>query len=250
MSGKQKVKSEKWYQSEFLNYVENSELPSYLNGSRFHREVPLFYDMTDKPSTGEYTPKASVDFIEIDALGELHLWEAKKLHSYELTSGRVIGQLMFYDWLFKTYEREALKAILTKHRVSVDSIKSIREDTEVNFKSWNLLVCGGYGYEISAGINPVMWNYPTITEQYFQESVPALATYQFYHTEESMMLDNIWNMSIFDPQRMEANALLAFLNSEDNYLYDFVTDKEEIVLYEYSAQPSANKAAGLINREN
>jgi hypothetical protein len=219
------------YQEEFLHFVEEEDLPGYLCGSSFHREVPLSYVMEGSSRGGVFMPNASVDFLEVDVMGRLHLWEAKKLHSYELTSGRVIGQLLFYDWLFRTYEREALKAKLRGAGVEIDRIAAFREDKGLKFESWNILVCGGAGYELAAGVNPIMWNYAAVMDDYFKESTPKTATYHFYHTKHGMELASIWNVSIFRPFTMETNALIAFLESEENFCYDYEIEDGQLNLY-------------------
>jgi hypothetical protein len=46
----------------------------------------------------------------------------------------------------------------------------IAEDSDPNavFKSWNLCICGGSGYELAAGYNPVAWSCWIIAEEYFK----------------------------------------------------------------------------------
>ena len=142
-------RKEAWYQSRFSKLVAecNPErvVTPLIHGSRFYREVKLQYDM-EEGSGGSEMPNASVDFIELDAAGKLHLWEAKLLHSYELISGRVIGQIMFYDWLFRTYQRELLRPHLVESGLNPDEIEGFNNPEEdIRFCSWNILVCGGEG---------------------------------------------------------------------------------------------------------
>jgi len=81
------IRKEAFYQKRFLD----TKKPDFFSGSVFHREVPLSYGGQAK-GTNEM-PNASLDFVEVDRDGQLHLWEVKLLHSYESKSGRVVGQM-------------------------------------------------------------------------------------------------------------------------------------------------------------
>lgn len=236
------IKKETWYQERFFSLVQREALLDYMEGSVFYREIPLSYSMAASSRGGHFMPNASVDFVEVDALGHLHLWEAKRLHSYELTSGRVVGQMLFYDWLFRTYEKSILRDVLSDAGLAVDSIAAFRDEADLCFDSWNVLVCGGFGYEIGVGINPVMWNYPTIHDDYFKDSVPPIAVYHFYHVNGDMRLRNIWDISLFRPMDMEYKALLAFLNSEDNTMYRFEFKDDELILSSLSPDLPVKRA--------
>ncbi|BBC23588.1 hypothetical protein [Pseudanabaena sp. ABRG5-3] len=231
-------RKETWYQSRFSKLIAecNPErvVTPLIHGSRFYREVKLQYDMAEG-SGGLEMPNASVDFIELDAAGRLHLWEAKLLHSYELISGRVIGQLMFYDWLFRTYERELLRPHLVDSGLNPDEIEGFNNPEEdIRFCSWNILVCGGEGYEIAAGINPVMWNHHLIPEDYFTKTAPKVSTFHLYHDqsddEDGLIVQDIWHISIFNPMQMEQNALLAYLQSDENWLYNWEINEGKLTL--------------------
>jgi hypothetical protein len=95
-------------------------------------------------------------------------------------------------------------------------------------------VCGGEGYEIAAGINPVMWNHHLVPKDYFTEQAPKVCTFHLYHdqsnNEESLIVQDIWHISIFNPSHMENNALLAYLQSDENWLYDWKVDNGELTL--------------------
>lgn len=230
-------RKEAWYQSRFPKLVSECDpqrVTPLIHGSRFYREVKLQYAM-EEGSGGSEMPNASVDFIELDAAGRLHLWEAKLLHSYELISGRVIGQLMFYDWLFRTYNRELLRPHLVASGLDPNEIEGFNNSEEdVRFCSWNILVCGGEGYEIAAGINPVMWNHHLVPEDYFTKNAPKVSTFHLYHDqsddEDGLVVQDIWHISIFNPLQMERNALLAYLQSDENWLYEWRFTENELIL--------------------
>jgi hypothetical protein len=209
-------------------------LSSFLHGSQFYREVSLQYDMEEGVG-GPEMPNTSVDFIEVDSMGRLHLWEAKLLHSYELTSGRVMGQMMFYDWLFRTYKRDLLRPRLKAAGIDTSVIHGFDNSHErLRFCSWNILVCGGEGFEIAAGVNPVMWNHHVIPTDYFHDDAPKVATYHLYHDQSEehngLVVQDLWHLSVFNPARMERNALLAYLNSDENWIYSWKIEAGEIVL--------------------
>jgi len=59
------------------------------------REVPLSYEQDKKRFSKSFEmPDYSLDFLEFDRRGGLHIWEAKWIHDSDLIRGKVIGQLM------------------------------------------------------------------------------------------------------------------------------------------------------------
>jgi hypothetical protein len=159
-------------------------------------------------------PDTYADFIELDAKGNLHLWEAKLLWADDFQKGKVIGQLLFYDWLFRT---DNSKTWLTlKPCIHLESDVKLRlENAELRFHSWNVLVCGGQGWELAAGVNPNAWTYQTIKDDYFQSDSPPLAVYHLFHTKEGFAIRNLWQLSLKDTKHMHPDSIEAFLKEED-----------------------------------
>ncbi|MCS4152284.1 hypothetical protein [Salinibacter ruber] len=219
-------RDEEWYQSRVRAFVEArhaNRVSPFVKGSQFFPKVPFDYRQ-ERGQRSPKTPGASFDYIELDPAGKLHLWELKTLHTYELTSGRVLGQLMFYDWMFRSSDRSYQKVRLDESGVDLGAVDWPEEsDQSLQFESWNILVCGGYGYEIAAGINPVMWEHTVLSGKYFGEFAPEVATYHLYHDQsgddEGLIMRNIWRLSVLNPSDMEPNALLAYLGSEENTFY-------------------------------
>jgi hypothetical protein len=189
------------------------------------RELPQFYSF-ESPSRvkNEYMPYSITDFIEIDSNGHFHLWEAKMIHSDELLKGKAIGQLIFYDFLFHTYPEKDLKKLLIENGFD-EAIISHKKFDDFHFKTWNILVCGGEGWELCAGINPIMWNYPTLPEQYFNESTPNLNLFHFYEVSKGFDLKNIWELSIDVPQNLHVEAFSKYFGLDE------IQDENEIVGY-------------------
>jgi hypothetical protein len=203
-----KKKDEGYFQKKFLEFYK--EHP-FFEGSFMTRETPQFYSFEEtKRIKDNYMPFSITDFIELDRNGFFHLWEAKMLNSDELLKGKAIGQLLFYDFLFKTYPEEDLKALLIDEGFDKNIITKMTYD-DFNFKTWNILVCGGEGWELCAGVNPIMWNYPTLPEQYFKESVPKLNLFHFYEVTEGYDLKNIWELAIDFPQKLHKEAFIKYL---------------------------------------
>lgn len=166
------TKDEEWYQRKFRELAHgghSSRVSPFIRGSKFFPEVPFDYSMTKGRRKPE-TLGASFDFIELDVSGKLHLWELKTLHAYELTSGRVLGQLMFYDWMFRSSNRSYQNMRLRESGIELEKVDEPEDpDKGLQFKSWNILVCGGHGYEIAAGVNPIMWEHNVLSEKYFDD---------------------------------------------------------------------------------
>lgn len=189
---------------------EGAPLP-WLEGSIFFREVPLRYDLgKSKPSKDPFMPDTIADFIELDALGRFHLWEAKRLWSDEFQKGKVLGQLLFYDFLFQTdHKRTWLR--LKPFADARASIKRRLRAAEPKFRSWNVLICGGSGWELAAGVNPNAWTYINLNETYFKEDSPPIAVYHLFHTSAGFAVRNLWQLSLNDRAEMHPDSLRAFV---------------------------------------
>jgi hypothetical protein len=176
-----------------------------------HVFVP-FLDL--KYSIGKYNkgrdfgmPDTILDVVEFDDSGNFHLWEMKKIESPEVWNGKFFGQLMLYNFLFNTEPwnellgRFAMRNNSTNNGIKGDIGKILGhlstygkgevakpKDKNAKFKTWNLVVCGGNGYEIAAGVNPIAWSFWIIAEEYFKKSIPEFHFHQFYKDA------NDWNL--------------------------------------------------------
>jgi len=226
-------KDESYFQKKFLKFYKSHH---FFCDSFMSRELPQFYSFdSPKRVKDEYMPYSITDFIEIDSEGNFHLWEAKMIHSDELLKGKAIGQLLFYDFLFRTYPEKNLKELLIENGFDEKKISNKNYD-DFHFKTWNILVCGGEGWELCAGVNPIMWNYPTLPEEYFKDSTPNLNLFHFYEVSSGFDLKNIWELAIDTPQKLHIEAFSKFLNldeipSEDEiegYYLDFFNYQHEL----------------------
>jgi hypothetical protein len=251
-------KDESYYQKEFLKFYKSHP---FFCKSYISREIPQYYSFdSSKRVKDEYMPFSITDFIELDSSGNFHLWEAKMLHSDELLKGKAIGQLLFYDFLFHSYPEENLKQLLIESGFD-EAIISTKNYDDFHFKTWNILVCGGEGWELCAGINPIMWNYPTLPEQYFNDSVPKLNLFHFYEVSSGFDIKNVWELSIDNPQALHIEAFSKFLKldsiPDENEIYgsylDFFNSQHELSnedienLIEYNE--SDNKEAFLNSKK-
>ena len=90
--------TENEYQIELLNWFSiNQKHDCYVG------KLPLRYQI------GKYfkgktlgMPDCELDIVSVDSHQDFHLWELKKLNSNELNTGKFMGQLMLYDFLFTT----------------------------------------------------------------------------------------------------------------------------------------------------
>jgi hypothetical protein len=207
------VKNEKYFQDKFLEHVLSAN-PVFFENSFANKEIFLPYDITKEvKSADNFMPDSFSDLIELDRENNFHLWEVKLIHSRELKAGQALGQIIFYDILFSTFTEEEIKVILIKKGFPNDKISQMtRED--FHFKTWNILVGGGEGWELSAGVNPVMWNYFTLSEKYLQPDIPILNIFHFYEVEEGFDLKHLSELSIFYPWRLHPEAFSKFLKNE------------------------------------
>jgi hypothetical protein len=251
-------KDESYFQKEFLKFYKNHP---FFCKSIISREIPQYYEF-DSPERvkDENMPFSITDFIELDSYGNFHLWEAKMLHSDELLKGKAIGQLLFYDFLFQSYPEDNLKKLLIEYGFD-ESIISNKNFDDFHFKTWNILVCGGEGWELCAGINPIMWNYPTLPEQYFKDSVPNLNLFHFYEVSSGFDIKNIWELSIDNPQNLHIEAFSKFLeldtvpNEEEinGYYLDFFNHQHELSneeIYILNAYNESKDKAAFLSLQN
>jgi hypothetical protein len=163
-------------------------------------------------------------FIELDKNGRLHLWEAKLLWADDFQKGKVVGQLLFYDWLFQTDEQRTWLDV--KPCVDIElSIKMRLRNADLKFHSWNVLVCGGKGWELAAGVNPHAWTYTAVKDAYLQDGSPCLAVYHLFHTRVGFAIRNLWQLSINQPHHMHVDSVIAYV--EEGYDLPDANDIEE-----------------------
>lgn len=210
---------EREFQSQFIRYArsmpQDNRHAIYLKESQFFDEVPLFYDQRKTISARDVlTPDYRADIVELDKHGSLHLWEAKVLHCDDLIRGKVVGQLVFYDWLFSSAASSTVVSALRKKGMAEVDCRRLARRSHLKFKTWNILVCGGDGWELAAGHNPIMWTYPPLKEYYFQDDKPEINVYHFYACSTGYDLRHLFELSIFFPENMHGEAYSAFLQAE------------------------------------
>lgn len=227
--------TENEYQQELLTWLSDN-----MQDSAFFSKLPLRYEI-GKYYSGKVLgmPDCELDIVEVDQEYNFHLWELKKLDSNELNTGKFFGQLMLYDFLFTTepwnelFGRFCTKLTLGSGEVTgdiqriYDAIlrRTSDENTEYadeekseviggepicSFKSWKLIVCGGYGYEIAAGFNPIIWSYLNFPKQYLNETAPELEIYHFYNTPDGYELKPILELSVDNLGGLSKNARTMF----------------------------------------
>ncbi len=153
-------------------------------------------------------PDTVPDVIEFDEHSNFHLWELKTLDNPEAWNGKFFGQIMLYDFLFSTepwnelYGRFAMRNSKKENGIRGDIDKLLGHlafsygkgsaakvgDKYAQFKTWNLVVCGGCGFEIAAGFNPIAWSLWMMGNEYFEKNTPDFLFHQFYKDESG------WNL--------------------------------------------------------
>ena len=212
--------NEKEFQEEFLRYIEETK-----PGSVFIPKLKMTY-LVGKYYTGKIFgfPDFEIDIIEIDEAQNFHLWEVKLLSNQEIWNAKVLGQILAYDYLFKTepwsellgrvlIRVEALSPMLDEkiefisgaimknanqsntYYANDSQDEVINSEPAQNFKTWNILICGGKGYEIAKGFNPMAWSLLDIYRSSIREHEPGLNIWQFYMTDKPNLI-NIYDVSV------------------------------------------------------
>ncbi|MEM6517596.1 MAG: hypothetical protein AAF688_15550 [Bacteroidota bacterium] len=161
-------------------------------------------------------PDTIPDVIEFDENGDFHLWELKKLDNPEAWNGKFFGQLMLYNFLFCTEpwnellgrfamrnakENSGIRGDIEKvlgHLAQYGEDEVAKDDDKnAQFKTWNLVVCGGYGFEIAAGVNPLAWSYLDMAESNYKKDLPEFNFHQFYSDPGGWTLITLPNASVY-----------------------------------------------------
>ena len=88
--------NEKDFENEFVDLARRN----YPNRV-FIQSFEMPYDEKIPKGVHEM-PRYIADVLEIDELGQFHVWEHKLYNSREIWAGQVIGQLICYDFVFST----------------------------------------------------------------------------------------------------------------------------------------------------
>ena len=236
-TGKQ---SEKFFQDAFLDFIALQEPDSI-----FVPKLKLKYSIGKYERGKDFgMPDTELDVVEFTPSDkQFHLWELKLIDSSEVWTGKFFGQILLYDFLFSTEPwNELLGRFIMQNDIAEETIKgdiskiighlafdygegeeAKEDDPHAKFSSWNLLVCGGKGYELAAGFNPIIWHYAYFPEIYFQSNTPQFSVFHFYETTDGFELRNIESTSVNHPETLHPEAYAAF---RDDYP-DFFSDEEE-----------------------
>lgn len=205
-----------------------------------HVYVP-FLDL--KYSIGKYfrgrdfgMPDTILDVVEFDEIGNFHLWELKKIESPEVWNGKFFGQLMLYNFLFSTEPwNELIGRFATRNAIPNSGIKgdagkiighlsmygdgdvATENDKKAKFKSWNLVVCGGDGYEIAAGVNPIAWSFWIIAQEYYKKNIPEFHFHQFHKDASGWNLITLPKADINTGKGLTDNALKKWKEVENKF---------------------------------
>lgn len=223
----------------------------FLHGSRpastFVPKIRFPYSIGKYHNGKEFgMPDTEFDIVELDANNQFHLWELKLLESPEVWNGKFFGQILLYDFLFKTEPwTEILGRFLTKKQRDDHGIKGnferitdylmscenpsnttysgddgdeIQNGAAIrSFKSWNLVVCGGGGYELAAGYSPVIWSYYALQDAYFKNDTPSLEIHHFYKVRDGFDMRSLPEISVLDKGSIHPEAWEKFCKQQPGY---------------------------------
>ena len=142
------------------------------------QELSLRYRMGDYFKGRVFgMPDVSLDIVSLNRKSKFELYELKMLDSQDIWTGKFIGQMLHYNFLFRTEcwnelaGRFAMRARnqgfvhgdigrILSQLAGCGKGEDYREgDKYARFESLALVVCGGKGYELAAGFNPIIWSF-------------------------------------------------------------------------------------------
>lgn len=197
--------SEKAFETEFVRLAQEN----YPNRV-FINSFELPYD-EEVPKGVAELPWYIIDVLEIDEDGNFHLWEHKLFNSRALYCGYVIGQLICYDFLFNTtaYMKggaESLQARIINaaekrgYARNHPALEKVAGKEEFKFSSWNIVACGGIGFEFAALYNNIVWHLYSGSE-FLSDDLPEDRNFwHFYETADGFDLRNLWELSAMHPK--------------------------------------------------
>ena len=217
------------FQSAFLDLMARNH-PERV----YAPHVQLRYDIGNYSKGKDFTmPDTIPDVIEFDEENNFHLWELKLITSSEAWNGKFFGQMMLYHFLFTTepwnelvgrfafsgqkpdFKGEVGKILM--HLSSYGSGEVAEEsDPNANFKTWNLCICGGSGYELAAGYNPVAWSFWIIAEEYFKETMPEFKIWHLFSTQDGFVIKEMTELSLYEPSSLHPESLQAYHALQDS----------------------------------
>jgi hypothetical protein len=217
------------FQSAFLDLMARN------NPERIYApHVQLRYDIGKYCKGKDFTmPDTVPDVIEFDEQCNFHLWEMKLLTSSEAWNGKFFGQMMLYNFLFSTEpwnelagrfafagQKPDFKGDVGKVLMHLSSYGSgqIAEESDPNaaFKSWNLCICGGSGYELAAGYNPIAWSFWIIAEEYFKMTMPGFKIWHLFSTQDGFVIKEMTELSLDEPSSLHPESLEAYRALHDD----------------------------------
>jgi len=209
--------NEKDYENKFVA-LARSNYPNRV----FIQSFQMPYD-EEVPRGVSEMPWYIADVLEIDEHGKFHLWEHKLYKSRGLYVGQVIGQLICYNFIFSTTEvidggtqimRDRILNSAVNQRYNIDHpvLRKINDTSEFKFTSWNIVACGGVGYEFAACHNNIVWHLYSGFEYLADELPKDKNFWHFYITEDGFDLRNLWELNAgFDAQEEQQLSYMPFI---------------------------------------
>ncbi|MEL7377335.1 MAG: hypothetical protein AAFN65_10280 [Bacteroidota bacterium] len=228
------------YQKKLLEWFSGN-IPS----STFSSKLALRYQVGKYFRGKVYgMPDCELDIVETDAAHNFHLHELKLLKSAEVKSGKFYGQMMLYDFLFRTEplnellgrflmhgeivgDEQLIADAILKRETDENTTYADAEKTEIidskascNFSTWSLILCGGHGYEIAAGYNPGVWSLFTFAQSYFKDNVPPFMIFHFFESDGKWWLLPIEDLSVIKHGGLPESVAKQFNADFPDWEYD------------------------------
>jgi hypothetical protein len=196
--------------------------------------VQLRFDIGKYIKGKDFTvPDTIPDVIEFDEGHNFYLWELKLIPSSEAWNGKFFGQMMLYNFLFSTEPwnelagRFAFAGQKPEFKGDIGNLllhlrncgsREIKEESHpyASFKSWNLCICGGRGYELAAGCNPVAWSFWAIAEEYFKTTIPDFKIWHLFSTQDGFVIKEMTELSLFEPSSLHPESLELYYALHDS----------------------------------
>lgn len=203
-------------------------------GRTVFQELPMRYDIGSYERGASFgMPNCFLDIVLFDEEKRFHIYELKVIGNNEIWTGKFFGQLLLYNFLFRTEPWNELAGRLVmrakqrpelvngeidaplEHLASFGAGEVADEDDpNASVSSLNLVVCGGEGFELAAGYNPVIWSFWVEFSELLEQQQTDFNIFHFYCDGEDYRFDAIQKLSVDEPNSLTKNAQEAYRRLE------------------------------------
>lgn len=142
----------------------------------------------------------SADMVEVDFTGRVHLWLFASIYSPEAVTGALIGRAFACSQVLGLTDAKPLRGRVEKaarrrrYDTAGEQFRHMLPRLRHRFDSWNLVVCGGRGFELAGREDNLLHRlYAPLSEMI--DTTRDVNTWHFYQTATGFDLRSLWDVA-------------------------------------------------------